>query len=331
MKKTFRVIACLALVAVLVATLAGCAKLNYVTNSTIKAIHEVKSGDWENGGSEAGTSGTEEGGATSAEGDPIVIDTFEAGTYGGIEFTSVEDVVKYYVEVFNYNKTLTAPYTEKGEAKQYYKLLGDEDLKIASLLVDGKENATIMKLVPSIMGSLFNGSPKGLPPAANRDPVYDYRDDGPGGTQLSQLESHLTADDVLACNVKDNGDGTITITIQPKAAELSFADQDSQGRFFNVLGDITGTVDQISVLSFSQGDANDNITVTYKGGYGEITVDTASKEVTKAYYIMKTHLDITHANVTIIKDKSATMDLEYTNTFPASDDFLMKSREITRG
>lgn len=258
------------------------------------------------------------GNAGAASEDVAVIDEFQPGNYGGIEFATVDDVVKYYVEAFNYNKTLTAPYTDNGEAKNYYKLLGDEDLQVTSLLVDGKENATIMKLVPSVMGSLFHGHPKGLPPAAEADPAIDYRDNN----TISQLESHLTADDVLACNVKDNGDGTITIQIQPKAVELSMADQDAQGRFFNVLGDITGTVAQITILSFAQGDANDNIKVMYKGGYGEITVDAASKEAVKAYYIMKVHLDITHANVTIIKDKSATMDLEYTNTFPASDEFL---------
>ncbi len=274
----------------------------------------------------AENSGEESGEAASSE-DAAVIDEFTPGTYGGIEFKTVDDVVKYYVEVFNYNKTLTAPYHEKGEAKTYYKLLGDEKLEITSLLVDGKENATINKLVPGIMGNLFSGSPKGLSPSDNRDPQYDTRDDG----KIDEKQSHLTVDDVLACNVKDNGDGTITITIQPKGAELSFADKDSQGRFFNVLGDITGTVSQISVLSFSQGDANDNIKVLYQGGTGEVTVDTKTKEVTKAYYLMKVHLDITHANVTIIKDKSATMDLEYSNTYPASDDFLKTSREVTRG
>jgi hypothetical protein len=316
------------MVVALCASFAGCAKIGYVTNGTIKAINEVKSGEWQNGGADA----ADPAAAANAEGDPVVLEAeFTEGTYGGKEFKTVDDVVKYYVEVFNYNKTLTAPYKENGESKTYYKLLGDEELKIASLLVDGKENATINKLVPSIMGSLFSGSPKGLPPAANRDPQYDQRDDGPNGSKLSQLESHLTADDVLDCNVKDNGDGTIDITIQPKAAELSKADQDSQGRFFNVLGDITSTVAQISVLSFSQGDANDNVKVTYKGGYGTVTVDTKTNEVTKAYYIMKTHLDVTHANITIIKDKSATMDLEYTNTFPASDQFLKDSKGITKG
>ena len=273
---------------------------------------------------EGGGEGGAEGNSTQ---DVAVIDEFTPGTYGGVDFQSVDDVVKYYVEVFNYNKTLTAPYKENGEAKNYYKLLGDEKLEITSLLVDGKENATINKLVPGIMNGLFSGSPKGLSPSDNRDPQYDTRDDG----AIDEKQSHLTADDVLACNVKDNGDGTITITIQPKGAELSFADKDSQGRFFNVLGDITGTVSQISVLSFSQGDANDNIKVLYQGGTGEITVDTKTKEVTKAYYLMKVHLDITHANVTIIKDKSATMDLEYSNTFPASDDFLKESKGITKG
>lgn len=273
----------------------------------------------------AGGEGGEAAGSSTE--DVAVIDEFAPGTYGGIEFKTVDDVVKYYVEVFDYNKTLTAPYKEDGQAKTYYKLLGDEKLEITSLLVDGKENATINKLVPGIMGNLFSGSPKGLSPSDNRDPKFDTRDDG----KIDETHSHLTADDVLACNVKDNGDGTITITIQPKGAELSFADKDSQGRFFNVLGDITGTVSQISVLSFSQGDANDNIKVLYQGGTGEVTVDTKTKEVTKAFYMMKVHLDITHANVTIIKDKSATMDLEYSNTFPASDDFLKSSKKITRG
>ncbi|MBR2100591.1 MAG: hypothetical protein IJ927_04635, partial [Eubacterium sp.] len=97
-----------------------------------------------------------------------------------------------------------------------YKLLGDENLEVKNLLVEGKENATINKLVPSILGGIFKGAPKGLPPAANRDPQYDNRDDGPNGTQIPQQESHLTADDVLACNVVDNGDGTINITFSPR-------------------------------------------------------------------------------------------------------------------
>ena len=262
--------------------------------------------------------------------DEIKIDEFTPGTYGGVAFNSVEDVVNYYVECFNYNKTLTSAYTENGEAKTYYKLLGDENLEINNLLVEGKENATINKLVPGIVSGIFSGAPKGLPPAANRDPQYDNRDDGPNGSQIPQQESHLTADDVLACNVVDNGDGTINITIQPKAALLSMPDQDSQGRFFNVLGDISGTVESISVLSFSEGTIDENFVVNYAGGSGTITVDTKTKEITAADYEMDVHIDVKHANVTVIKNKSASLDIVYTNHFPASDEFLKETRNITR-
>ena len=262
--------------------------------------------------------------------DEIKIDEFQAGTYGGVEFGSVDDVVNYYVEVFNYNKTLTSDYTENGEAKKYYKLLGDETLEVQNLLVEGKANATIDKLVPSVLGGLFQGAPKGLPPAANRDPQYDERDDGPNGTKISQLESHLTADDVLACNVVDNKDGTISITIQPKAQLLSMADQDPQGRFFNVLGDISSTVESITILSFSQGTIAENFVVNYAGGTGTIKVDTKTKEVVEADYEMDVHIDVKHANVAVLKDKSASMDIVYKNHFPASDDFLKESRGITR-
>ena len=262
--------------------------------------------------------------------DEVKIEEFKPGTYGGVDFNSVDDVVKYYVECFNYNKTLTADYTENGEARKYYKLLGDENLEVKNLLVEGKENATINKLIPGILKGIFKGAPKGLPPAANRDPQYDNRDDGPNGSQIPQQESHLTADDVLACNVVDNGDGTINITIQPKAVYLSMPDADSQGRYFNVLGDISGTVEQISVLSFSEGTIDENFVVNYAGGSGTVTVNTKTKEITAADFEMDVHIDVKHANVTVIKNKSASLDIVYTNHFPASDEFLKESRNIVR-
>ena len=75
-------------------------------------------------------------------------------------------------------------------------------------------------------------------------------------------QSHITKDDILDANITDNGDGTITMVIQPKAAEMSMRGEDSQGNFFEVLGDISSTVAQISVISFAQGTAEDNIKVT---------------------------------------------------------------------
>ncbi len=264
--------------------------------------------------------------------DVSVLDAeFTPGTYGGVAFNSVDDVVAYYVEAFDYTKTLTAPYTENGESKTYYKLLADENLAVENLLVEGKSNDMINKLVPGILDGIFKGAPKGIPVAANRDPQYDYREDGPNGTQLDQKESHLTADDVLACNVVDNGDGTISITIQPKGVILSQADQDAQGRFFNVLGDISSTVESISVLSFSEGTIDENFVVNYKGGTGTVKIDTATKEIVEADYTMRVHIDVQHANVAVLKDKKASLDIVYTNHAPASDEFLLSSRNITRG
>ncbi|MGN0533461.1 MAG: hypothetical protein ACI4IK_03800 [Eubacterium sp.] len=270
---------------------------------------------------------TEEAGAETDTSDVSVLEaSFEPGTYGGKEFKTIDDVVKYYVECFNYTKTLTAQYDEKGEAKTYYKLLGDENLNVENLLVEGKSNDIINKLVPGIVGKLFSGSVKGLSPSDNRDPNFDTRNDG----AINLTTSALTAEDVLDANVKDNGDGTITITIQPKQAVLSMPNEDSQGRFFNVLGDITSTVESIDVLSFSEGTIADNFVVTYKGGTGSVIIDTATGEITGGDFKMLVHIDVKHANVAVLKDKNASLDVVYTNHFPADDQYLMDSRQITR-
>lgn len=258
--------------------------------------------------------------------DEVKIDEFKAGTYGGIAFNTPEDVVNYYNEAYNYTKTLTAEYIEDGKPVTYYKLLGDETLNVENLLVEGNSNDTINSLVPGVVGGLFSGSVKGLSPSDNRDPNIDTRDNG----AIDLSTSLLTVDDVLACNVVDNNDGTITINIQPKAAELSMPGKDSQGHFFNVLGDITSTVESISVLSFSEGTVADNFKVMYAGGVGSIKIDTKTKEVLEADFEMDVHIDVKHANVTILKDKNASLDVVYKNHFPASDDYLMNSRKIQR-
>ncbi|MCM1115879.1 MAG: hypothetical protein NC397_10340 [Clostridium sp.] len=269
----------------------------------------------------------EEASTETSTGDVSVLSqSFEAGTYGGKEFKTIDDVVNYYVECFNYTKTLTAEYTEGGEAKTYYKLLGDENLGVENLLVEGKSSDIIDKLVPTILDKLFKGSVKGLSPSDNRDPNNDTRDDG----KIDCTKSHLTVDDVLDANVVDNGDGTINITIQPKAAVLAMPDADPQGRFFNVLGDISSTVESIDVLSFSEGTINDNFVVNYQGGTGTVTIDTATGEITAADFVMMVHIDVKHANVAVLKNKNASLDIRYTNHFPASDEYIKTSRDLVR-
>lgn len=268
-----------------------------------------------------------DGNNEAAAGD-IVIDEFVAGTYGGKDFQSVEDVVNYYKECYDYTKTLTAEYTEGGEKVTYYKLLGDEVLDVSNLLVEGKSNSMINELVPTIVGGLFTGSVIGLAPCGNRNPDLDKRGDN---EEFDCRTSQITTDDVAMANVVDNNDGTITITIQPKAVVLSMPGEDAQGRFFNSLGDISSVVNSIDVLSFSEGTIDENFVVDYKGGTGTVTIDTATGEITSAEYVMKVHINVQHANVLVLKDKSAELDITYANHYPATDEYIKESRDIVRG
>ena len=132
----------------------------------------------------------------AGDADVATIDELVPGTYGGIEFNTIDDVVNYYVQCYNYTKTLTAQYNDNGTTATYYKLLGMEDLTIENLLVEGKSNDVVNKLVPSILGSVFTGGLKGLPPCGNISPTADQVGDG-----IDVTKSLLTAEDVLAANV----------------------------------------------------------------------------------------------------------------------------------
>lgn len=323
MKKTVKSVFCIALVAALIACLAGCAKINYVTNGTIKAINEVKSGDWKNQGTE--------GGEEAVLTDDIVIDELTPGTYGGVDFQSLDDVAKYYKEAYDYTKSLTAEYDENGNTVTYYKLLGDEEMTIGDVMIDGSANAVVNKLVPGIAGGMFKPNTYGLVPCYNRNPDLDNNsEDEHKKADHDFRTTAVTGEDILAANVKDNGDGTITMVIQPKMAEMSMRGDDSQGRFFEVLGDISGVVGDIKQVSFTQGTAEDNVKVFYKGGTVTVKIDTKSKEILEGEYKMETTVQVSHASIAVIKDKSAMLTISYVNHYPASDEYLMEKKGIKR-
>ena len=130
---------CLALAVGMIATsFAGCKKVNYVTNGAIEAIHQIKDGTWEKQEEVADPAG----GSDNA----LVIEEFAAGTYGGVEFKSIEDVTNFYVEAYNYSKTLMADYKDKegnvyanNEKSEYSELLRSYQILQYNQLFD-KEN-----------------------------------------------------------------------------------------------------------------------------------------------------------------------------------------------
>lgn len=318
MKKILKSALCFALAAVFVFALAGCANINSVTNNVISSIKEKQDGT----GGEATTtpvSGTASGGS--------VIGEFAAGTYGGIKFDSEADVVEYYVECYNNTKAQTANYLDAdGNTQVFYALLGEEDLSIDSVLIEGSSNSIIDKLVPTIVSAIFSKSTYGLPPCNNRNPELDVSDDG----AYDFRTSYFTAEDCEACTVAENEDGTITITIQPKAGSMSQRGGDSQGRFFEVLGDIGATVDSIDQLSWASGTTEENCLVNYEGGTGSVVINTETNTITSADYHMAVTVEVIHANVLVIKDKSASVEISYDMTYPASDQYLKDAKNITR-
>ena len=45
---------------------------------------------------------------------------------------------------------------------------------------------------------------------------------------------------------------------------------------------------------------------------------------------MNVKVNVLHANVLVLKNKNASLDITYKNHYPASDEYLMKSKKIAR-
>lgn len=200
--------------------------------------------------------------------------------------SSKEDIVAEYIKVYNTTKA-TGTFT------------GHDTMTCDSVVLDGSENSTVKKLADGFMSA--SGTDMQLPP---------YSDDNPA------KECLITADDVESATYTDNGDGTATIKITPKSVTSAKHFEDPQGKMFNVMEDIAGALANISVISWSEGDANSNVTLITEGGYAEVTYDKSTKMMTKADYVLITIADVQHANVLIFKDKSAKATFTYTMSYP---------------
>ena len=327
MKKTLNSALCAILAMFLILALTGCAKISYVAGGTISAIREVNDGSWKEAQQE-----------TIDIGEPseVIIDPFVAGTYGGIEFATQDDVVNYYIECYNNTKAQTANYIDKdGNTQVLYAFLGDEKMTVDKMLVEGSENPTLNKLVPGMVSAGFVYNSYGLPPCNNRNPLIDNTNENeadPG--KYDFRETYFKPEYCLASNVTENADGTITIVIQPKDASMSARGADSQGSFFSVLNDLGETVDNLfndyNMLSWASGSTYENCTVNYQGGTGKVTIDPETKTIVAADYHMNVYVELKHANVSVIKDKSGSLLISYDMHFPATDDYILKYNDITR-
>ncbi len=313
MKKIIKAITCAALAVIITLTFTGCAKFNYITNGTIQAIHEIKSGAWKDAGK------TETPG-DDAETDKAVIDEFAAGTYGGIDFKTLDDVAKYYCEAYDKTKAKSAMFkNENGEVVEMYAFYDEKKIEIKDILVEGKSNAVINKLIPQLLDALYVPTVGGLPPCNAREPENDKDENGE-----SLKTCRIVADDMVTANVKDNGDGTITLTMQPKAVNMSRVGMDSQGKFFTSLNDIGAVVDAVDAFSWASGTTEENCKVNYRDGTAIVKIDTKTGEIVEADYTMIAYVNIQHANLAVVKDKSLSATVYYICHYPASQEFLDK-------
>lgn len=200
--------------------------------------------------------------------------------------TTKEEIVAEYIKVYNTTKATGT-------------FLGKESMNCESVSVDGKENGTLTKLAGTFMSA--DGTGLQLPPYTDSNPAK---------------ECLITADDIDSAEYKDNGDGTATIKLVPKEVKESRRFADSQGKMFNVMEDVSSTLASVPVLTWSEGDANSNVVLTEKESTVTVTFNTETKMMTAAEYVLITYADVTHANVLMFKDKSATAKFVYTESFP---------------
>ena len=257
-------------------------------------------------------SATEEGGDSAEAGIELT-----PGTYGGVDFKTMDDVVKYYNDAFNKTKAKTAKYTNSDGAEEImYDFIGEEPLvlKEGSLLVNGSANAMLNGMVPGILSKMFTKNIVGLPPSANRHPDGDTDIEG-----KSMQTSRVVVEDIKAASVEEK-DGKVVLTIIPVATEMSTKGMDSQGHFFNSLGALDSVIEGIGMITWASGSTADNVKATYEGGKVVVTIDPATGEIVEADYNMVVNVDVQHANLSALKDKSASLTILYDNHFPVSDE-----------
>lgn len=246
-------------------------------------------------------------------------DPFHKGSYAGVQLNSTADAVRYYVKAYNATKKETANYADKDKnVYTFYKMLGLKEINVTNVRLEGKRNTMIENLVQNELAGTEDSC--GLPPCTS---VSKSEDTDLNGRSL--VTSRLRDADVESLQIKDNHNGTITLTIKPKAVQMSSPGADAQGRFFSTMGPLYDAIDsslQQTGAKWSSGNAKKNVRMNYSGGTGTITINTSTGKITKARYKMVVKTEVRNVQVNNVKINSLAMTISTTDTFPISADNL---------
>lgn len=233
-----------------------------------------------------------------------------------MQLNTTADAVRYYVKAYNATKKETAKYQNKetDEILTYYKLLGVKTLGADNVYINGSRNKFMDSYLDSMISDTKVGT--GLPPSTSVNKSADTDLNG-----KSLITSRLRDTDVASLSIKDNKNGTVTLTIKPKAVQMSSPGADPQGRFFTTAGPMYDAIDQVIKENggkWTTGNAKKNVTMNYTGGTGTITINTSTGKITKAKYNMIVKAEIRNITLSGRKFKSIAMDCSMVDTFPAT-------------
>ena len=250
-------------------------------------------------------------------------DPFKKGKYAGVQLNTTADAVRYYVKAYNATKKETAKYKdlETEEISTYYKMLGCKEMFVTNTRINGSKNSFFDSYFESLLTDMT--LPTGLPPSTSVNKSADTDLNG-----KSLITSRLRDTDVASLSIKDNKNGTVTLTIKPKAVQMSSPGADPQGRFFTTAGPMYDAIDKAIKENggkWTTGNAKKNLHMNYTGGTGTITINTSSGKITKATYNMKVNVDVQHVTISGMKDQRVQLRVIVKDTFPMSQELFDSS------
>ncbi len=128
----------------------------------------------------------------------------------------------------------------------------------------------------------------------------------------------IKATDIAKAEYTDNGDGTATIVLVPNECANSKPFADSQSKMFNVPDNAEALFKLNPQISWSEGDANKNVSFVNKDGYARVTFNKTTNMMVSAEYVFVSYATMKHTNILLIKDKDCSAKFVTTWTYPGA-------------